>query len=126
MVVRPAGLVAVDLFAGGGGASEGIRQAAGRGPLVAVNHCAVVVDHDQTITIAVQSNTEICTFCQHRLLQRFWRGRSKPLVDIKPVRLIAKADHIGAQLCHHGRRDVVGRTVGTIDNDFQTIEIDVV
>lgn len=29
----------VDLFAGGGGASEGIRLATGRGPGVAINHC---------------------------------------------------------------------------------------
>ena len=32
------GFRAVDLFAGGGGASEGIRQATGHAPLVAVNH----------------------------------------------------------------------------------------
>lgn len=31
-------LVAVDLFAGGGGASEGIRRALGRAPILAVNH----------------------------------------------------------------------------------------
>lgn len=32
-------IIAVDLFAGGGGASEGIRRATGRAPIVAVNHC---------------------------------------------------------------------------------------
>ena len=35
-LVRP--LVAVDLFAGGGGASEGLKMASGVAPVVAVNH----------------------------------------------------------------------------------------
>lgn len=34
----------VDLFAGGGGASEGIRQALGVGPAVAVNHDAAAIE----------------------------------------------------------------------------------
>ncbi|MEY5061069.1 MAG: hypothetical protein RIS45_990, partial [Planctomycetota bacterium] len=33
----------VDLFAGGGGASEGIKQAFGRDPDIAVNHDAIAV-----------------------------------------------------------------------------------
>lgn len=33
----------VDLFAGGGGASEGIKQAFGRDPDIAVNHDAEAV-----------------------------------------------------------------------------------
>lgn len=35
--------VVVDLFAGGGGASEGIRQALGVSPVLAVNHCAAAI-----------------------------------------------------------------------------------
>ena len=35
--------IIVDLFAGGGGASEGIREALGRDPDVAVNHDAIAV-----------------------------------------------------------------------------------
>lgn len=40
---RPA-FVAVDLFAGGGGASEGIRQATGIAPVLAINHCQAAID----------------------------------------------------------------------------------
>jgi len=36
-------LVAVDLFAGGGGASEGIRAALGVAPIVAINHCEAAI-----------------------------------------------------------------------------------
>jgi DNA (cytosine-5)-methyltransferase 1 len=48
------GPVIVDLFAGGGGASEGIRMATGRGPIVAINHCAAAIamhsrNHPETI-----------------------------------------------------------------------------
>jgi len=35
--------IIVDLFAGGGGASEGIRMATGRAPDVAVNHDIVAI-----------------------------------------------------------------------------------
>lgn len=46
--------VVVDLFAGGGGASEGIRRALGVSPVLAVNHCAAAirmheVNHPNTV-----------------------------------------------------------------------------
>ncbi len=36
---RVRGPIVVDLFAGAGGASEGVRRALGHGPVVAINHC---------------------------------------------------------------------------------------
>lgn len=47
-------MIAVDLFAGGGGASEGIRLALGRSPVLAVNHDAHAIrmhaeNHPETI-----------------------------------------------------------------------------
>lgn len=47
-------ITSVDLFAGGGGASEGIRRATGVAPRVAVNHCPHAIamhaeNHPQTI-----------------------------------------------------------------------------
>ncbi len=38
------GEVAVDLFAGGGGASEGITEALGCGPALAINHCQHAIE----------------------------------------------------------------------------------
>lgn len=40
--LRP-GEIAVDLFAGGGGASEGLKQALGIDPALAYNHCAAAI-----------------------------------------------------------------------------------
>lgn len=47
-------LVSVDLFCGGGGASLGIQQAAGKAPAVAVNHCPHAIEmhtvnHPETV-----------------------------------------------------------------------------
>lgn len=41
---RLRGPIVVDLFAGGGGASEGVRRALGYGPVVAINHCRHAID----------------------------------------------------------------------------------
>lgn len=37
-------MIAIDLFAGGGGASEGIRRATGVEPIIAINHCRAAID----------------------------------------------------------------------------------
>ena len=37
-------MIAVDLFAGGGGASRGIQQATGHAPIMAVNHCRAAIE----------------------------------------------------------------------------------
>lgn len=37
-------MIAIDLFAGGGGASEGIRLATGVEPIIAINHCRAAID----------------------------------------------------------------------------------
>jgi len=53
-------LFIVDLFAGGGGASEGIRAALGRGPDVAVNHDAHAIDmHSINHPDAVHHQTDV-------------------------------------------------------------------
>lgn len=44
MNARASTFISVDLFAGGGGASEGIRRATGRCPIVAVNHCEHAIE----------------------------------------------------------------------------------
>lgn len=38
------GAICIDLFAGGGGASEGVRRALGHGPVVAINHCKHAIE----------------------------------------------------------------------------------
>lgn len=50
----------VDLFAGGGGASEGIRRALGHGPDVAINHCAHAIEmHARNHPDALHLQTDI-------------------------------------------------------------------
>lgn len=89
---RSAGLI-VDLFAGGGGASEGIYQALGRHPDIAINH-----DED---AIAVHERNHPTTrhFCQS-----IWKVHPLEAVGDRPVDLLwASPD------CRHFSRAAGGR-----------------
>jgi hypothetical protein len=53
-------------------------------------------------------------------------GRAALVIDIEAVRLVANRDHLGAQLVQHVRCDMVGGTVGAVDDDAQTAQIEVI
>jgi len=42
-------------------------------------------------------------------------------IDVEAVRRIADRDHIGAKLMKDIRRNVIGRTVGAVDEDLQAL-----
>ena len=53
-------MFSVDLFAGGGGASEGIRRATGRSPRIAINHdLAAILMHERNHPDAVHYHSDI-------------------------------------------------------------------
>src|SRR5207244_1492794 len=47
-------------------------------------------------------------------------------VDVHAIRLAANRDHLRTQLVEHGRRDVIRGTVRAIDDELQTLEIELV
>jgi hypothetical protein len=45
--------------------------------------------------------------------------RPNAAIDVEAIRRIADRDHIGAKLMKDIRRNVIGRTVGAVDEDLQ-------
>src|SRR5258708_13586425 len=52
--------------------------------------------------------------------------RAYVVVDVEAVRLVADGDDLGAELVEHVRRDVVCRAVRAVDDDLQSLEIELV
>lgn len=66
-------MIAVDLFAGGGGASEGIRQALGVGPAVAINH------DEAAVVMHAANHPGTLHLCEDLFRVRPFRPRGKPI-----------------------------------------------
>ncbi len=90
--------------------------------LVAVDHLAALIDHDQPVRIAVERNADMGAAVAHDRLQLIGMHRTAIAVDIGAVRLDADRNDIGAQLPEHGRRHLVGSAVGAVDHHLQALE----
>jgi DNA (cytosine-5)-methyltransferase 1 len=75
MTMGEYGLI-IDNFAGGGGASEGIRRALGRGPDVAINH------DPEAVAMHAANHPETEHYCQS-----VWRADPRDVVRGRPVAL---------------------------------------
>jgi hypothetical protein len=94
--------------------------------LVAIVEIAFGIDHLQTIRIAIQRHPEISPIGQHSVTQRLGCRSTYAIVDIQPVGLRADGHDIGTQLMEDTRRDMVCRTMRTIDYNLQATQIEVV
>jgi DNA (cytosine-5)-methyltransferase 1 len=79
------GEIVVDLFAGGGGASEALRQALGRDPDIAINHDAA----------AIGMHAANHPYTQH-LTEDVWHAAPRRLVGERPVGWL----HASPDCCH--------------------------
>ena len=93
---------------------------------VAVIHFAIAVNHHQTVAIAIQGNAVIGFILQHSRLQSFRMGRTTFLIDVVAVWLITDTDHLRAQLVEYFRRNCIACTIGGIDHQFQTAQVQMV
>ncbi len=90
--------------------------------LIAIDLVTFVINHDHTVTIAIQGNTQIGLFSQDTRLQGTHVCRANFFVDVQTVRLAADSDHFRTQLAEHIRRNVVSRTVGTVHHNFEVCQ----
>ena len=90
--------------------------------LIAVEQTAFGVDDLQAVGVAVERNAHVCTMFGHGLDQGLGVGGAHAFVDVQTVGSATDFDDLSAQLVEHGRGNLVGRAVGTVDHDLQAFE----
>ena len=77
-----------------------------------------MINHDDTVAIAIQRNTQVRAVIQYNFAQQIRLRGTTILIDIQAVRVYPDGNHLGTQLIEHTGSYLVGCTVGTIDNNF--------
>ena len=94
--------------------------------LVAVVGPALRVDDGDAVAVAVEGDAEIGLLRRHFLLQRAGRGGADLVVDIEAIGLDTDRGDFGAELVEHVRRDVVGGAMRAIDDQLESLEVELV
>ena len=82
---------------------------------------SVSVSHDETVCVPVKAHRHLTAGGPALLRQMLGVCRPNAAIDVEAVRRIADRDHIGAKLMKDIRRNVIGRTVGAVDEDLQAL-----
>ena len=77
----------------------------------------MLINHDDTVAIAIKGNAQIRTVRQYCLLQSLGMSRAYFGIDVKPIGFIAHADDGRAKLTQHTRRDAIACTVRSVKHD---------
>ena len=81
------------------------------------------VGHDEAVRVAVETHRHVATVFADEPGEVFGMGGAHARVDVEAVGRVADRRHFGAELVKDRRRDVVGRPVGAIDKDLESLEV---
>ncbi len=90
--------------------------------LVAIDQVAALVDNHHAIGVAIERNADIGAHFPYFSGQRFGRRRTAIAVDVEAVRLDADGNHFRTEFPKRLGRHAIGRAVGAIHHDAQSIE----
>ena len=90
--------------------------------LIAIDDAALLIDHDQPVRIAIQRDAELGAVAEHLGGEEAGLGGAAAAIDVEAVRRDADGNHLRPQLPQHRGRHLVGRAMGAIDDDAQTIQ----
>ena len=90
--------------------------------MVASHDIALLVHTQATISVTIESKTDIQTVLHHKLLQTLNMGRASIVVNVQAVGLIVDDVGICAQSIEHRLSDIPACTVGTVQADLDTLE----
>src|SRR5205085_3959055 len=68
--------------------------------------------------------TDIGAVLQDSVLQILRMHRAATFVDVHAVGLVAHGEYFGAELVKNRRRDVIRRAVRAVDDDLETLQIE--
>jgi hypothetical protein len=81
---------------------------------------------DNSICIAIESYPEVRSFLKNQATGHFWVKGPTIGIDILPIRLNAKWDHLCSQLLKNRRGYPIGGSVSAIDNDTKPLQCQMV
>ena len=90
--------------------------------MVAINKFPGFVDDQHAVGVPVERDPDIRPHFPDFFYERSWRGGTGIPVDVETIRLDADRNDLGAQFPQGFRGDLIGGTIGAIDDDSQTIE----
>src|SRR6185369_13594153 len=93
--------------------------------LVSVHLVSILVHENDPVCVSIQSNSEVGAMDLDRLAHHFRMERAAPGIDVRPVRLHPYRYDLRSQLFEHSRCNLVGGTIGTVENDLHPRQIKV-
>ena len=93
---------------------------------VTIVDLSTMVDHDQTIGIAIECDPQIRPLGEYRLAQMLWPRGADLVIDVESVWLHPDGQHLGAQLVKHARCDLVGRAMGAVQGNAHAAQVQLI
>src|SRR3954462_4720783 len=94
-----------------------------REDLVAVDRLSALVDREHPVAVAVEGDAEIEAAGANGVRQQGEVGRAAADVDVRPIRLVADRDDLGAELLERLRREACVGAVRAVDPDAEAAEV---
>src|SRR5690348_8222001 len=92
--------------------------------MVPIDHLALLADKDGTVRVAIMRNADVRFMLNHGFLKTVRIDRAAFGIDVRSIRLIADDPHRRTKLAEDFRRDLIGGAVRTIDDDAQSLEVE--
>src|SRR5690606_12199957 len=91
--------------------------------LIAVDEPTEMIDHEESIAVAIQRDSHIRAHAGDRELQQLGRSGAAVQIDVAPVRRAADRNDLGPQIREDSRPDLIAGAMSAIDDDLEAGQI---
>ena len=89
---------------------------------ISVDGFAILIDHDQSVGVAIKRDADVCFSLLYLSRTRLGVKGADASVDVLAIRRDTDGKHFGAELREHEGRGAVGGAMGRIDDDAHSLE----